>query len=300
MELRQIKGFLAVAEYLSFSRAAEKLYISQSALSEQIKQLEEELGTPLFRRSSHRVVLTEAGDRLRPVAAMAWKDAEACRDVVRGLKEGIGGRLRIGVTSTCKSLLKAPIREMVMKYPKLQVQIECSNAIDIRHMLLHKQVDLAITLHPQRISDEVESLPIFKDRLCFICSKTHALADRAGVTLSEVMPYPLILPSPELVIRKDLNRVFANAGLTPTPTPRLEVSEPELMIEMVEHSQLATLHAGIVINGKENLRAVPITDCTEVLVGCIHWLRDSYSKPSAELLKELIKAEADKQAILSR
>ena len=243
-------------------------------------------------------MLTEAGERLRPVAAKAWKDAEACRDVVRGLKEGIGGRLRIGVTSTCKSLLKAPIREMVMKYPKLQVQIECSNAIDIRHMLLHKQVDLAITLHPQRISDEVESLPIFKDRLCFICSKTHALADRAGVTFSEVMPYPLILPSPELVIRKDLNRVFANAGLA--PTPRLEVSEPELMIEMVEHSQLATLHAGIVINGKENLRAVPITDCTEVLVGCIHWLRDSYSKPSAELLKELIKAEADKQAILSR
>ena len=298
MELRQLKGFLAVAEYLSFSRAAEKLYISQSALSEQIKQLEEELGAPLFRRSSHRVVLTEAGERLRPVAAKAWKDAEACRDVVRGLKEGIGGRLRIGVTSTCKSLLKAPIREMVMKYPKLQVQIECSNAIDIRHMLLHKQVDLAITLHPQRISDEVESLPIFKDRLCFICSKTHAVADRAGVTFSEVMPYPLILPSPELVIRKDLNRVFANAGLA--PTPRLEVSEPELMIEMVEHSQLATLHAGIVINGKENLRAVPITDCTEVLVGCIHWLRDSYSKPSAELLKELIKAEADKQAILSR
>ncbi len=174
MELRQLKGFLAVAEYLSFSRAAEKLYISQSALSEQIKQLEEELGAPLFRRSSHRVVLTEAGERLRPVAAKAWKDAEACRDVVRGLKEGIGGRLRIGVTSTCKSLLKAPIREMVMKYPKLQVQIECSNAIDIRHMLLHKQVDLAITLHPQRISDEVESLPVFKDRLCFICSKLGA------------------------------------------------------------------------------------------------------------------------------
>lgn len=298
MEIRQLRSFLAVAEHLSFSRAAERLFISQSALSEHIKMLEDELGTPLFRRSSHNVVLTEAGERLRPLAAIACKDIEACKDVVREFQEGVGGVLRIGVTSTCKALVKGPIREMKRLYPRLKIIVECANGIDISQMLLQKQVDLAVTLQPHILPPSVVSESISQDRLCFICSPTHALANRQSVCFSEIIEYPLVMPSLELYYGRELRRVLSLSGIELKPF--LEVSTPELMIELVEHSQLGCMHAGMAVVDNENLRAVPITDCTEVLIGCIHRLRDCYSKQSAERMIELIKAEADKYAILSR
>lgn len=290
MEIRQLKSFLAVANCLSFSRAAEILCLSQSALSNQIKQLEEDLGTALFRRTPKGVMLTEAGQRLQPIATITCKDAESCIDIVRMMKEGISGNMRIGVTSTCKMLIQGPIKEMVRRYPRLNIQIECSNALDISQMLLHKQVDIAITLHPQRIPSQVASDSIFEDRLCLLCSKTHPLANRKSVTFKELIPYPIILPTPELYIRKDLERVCAQAGVTLQPC--LEVSEPELMVDLVAHSQMGTMHAGIMALGRPDITAIPVADSYDKLIGCIHSMKEGIPKQSIQIFCELLKQEA--------
>lgn len=99
MELRQLRYFVKVAETLNFSEAAKALFVTQSTLSQQIKQLEQDLDTPLLIRSSHSVALTEAGMELLPFALKTLNDAELCVSRVNDLKEVLCGSLNIGVTS---------------------------------------------------------------------------------------------------------------------------------------------------------------------------------------------------------
>jgi LysR family cyn operon transcriptional activator len=93
MELRQLRYFVKVAETLNFSEASKALNITQSTLSQQIKQLEDEIGTQLFTRSSHRVLLTEAGIELLPCANKTLRDAQLCLSRMNDLNELLTGRL---------------------------------------------------------------------------------------------------------------------------------------------------------------------------------------------------------------
>ena len=95
MELRQLKYFVKTAETLNFSEAAKASFVTQSTLSQQIKQLEQELDTALFVRDSHSVVLTESGAQLLPYAKQTLQCAGACIDRVRDLKEMLSGSLNI-------------------------------------------------------------------------------------------------------------------------------------------------------------------------------------------------------------
>ena len=105
MELRQLKYFVKVAETLNFSEAAKALFVTQSTLSQQVKQLEDSLGTQLLSRTSHSVALTEAGTELLPFARRTLLDADLCRQRIHDLEEGLGGVLNIGVTYSFSPIL---------------------------------------------------------------------------------------------------------------------------------------------------------------------------------------------------
>src|SRR3954463_12885756 len=105
MELRQLRYFIRSAELLNFTEAAHTLYISQSTLSQQIKQLEDELGIPLFDRIGKRVHLTEAGGLFLPYARQTLVDSEGGRFVIDDLKGLKTGELKIGVTYGLSALL---------------------------------------------------------------------------------------------------------------------------------------------------------------------------------------------------
>ena len=109
MELRQLKYFIRVAECLNFSEAAKESCISQSTLSQQIKQLEQELGSELFLRNSRTVSLTEAGMELLPYARTTIKDADACIERIRDLKDILTGTMNIGVTYSFSPILTETI-----------------------------------------------------------------------------------------------------------------------------------------------------------------------------------------------
>lgn len=290
MELRQLRSFLTLAETLSFSKAANQLCIAQSTLSEQIQQLEFELGVPLFHRSSHHVQLTEIGEKLQILAARTCQNADACKTIVKDTFSGPSGTLRIGVTSTCKSLITNPLRNFSQTHPGVQIHIAYTNALNIRQLLTNRQVDFAITLFPKQISDDIRSEVIWQDRLCVICSTTHALSQQPFVHLSDLQKYPIILPSHELYYRSELDRLCRDAGIE--FHPRIEINDPDYIIEVVEHSQFITLHAGLVACGKHNLRAIPIKECSEIMQGGIHYLKDCPTKVSAHELIQQIRQEA--------
>ena len=107
MELRQLRYFVKAAETLNFSEAAKQLFITQSTLSQQIRQLENELDIQLFQRNSHEVALTEAGNELLPYAKETLYAAQTCKEHLRDLQQLLTGTLNIGVTYSFSRLMNA-------------------------------------------------------------------------------------------------------------------------------------------------------------------------------------------------
>ncbi len=124
MELRDLRYFVAVAQHRNFSRAAEHLAVSQPALSEQIRKLEEELGAPLFARTSRGATLTDAGEAFLPQARAVLAQADAAADSVRMVTSGVAGTLTLGfIDSAALAILPALIRRFTERYPNVKLRL---------------------------------------------------------------------------------------------------------------------------------------------------------------------------------
>ena len=124
MELRDLRYFVAVAQHRNVSRAAESLHVSQPALSEQIRKLEEELGAPLFERTSRGVVLTDAGEAFLPHARAVLAEADIAADSVRMVAHGIAGTLTVGfIDSAALGILPPLIRRFTSRYPQVKLNL---------------------------------------------------------------------------------------------------------------------------------------------------------------------------------
>jgi LysR family cyn operon transcriptional activator len=123
MELRQLKYFIKAAELQNFTNAADALYITQSTLSQQIRQLEDELGLPLFDRIAKRVRLTEAGNAFLPYAKKTMQDAEDGKVMLRDLMDLKSGILNIGSTYGLTNLLTDAISDFSQQYPQVKLII---------------------------------------------------------------------------------------------------------------------------------------------------------------------------------
>jgi len=124
MELRDLRSFVAVAQHRNFSRAAEQLHVSQPALSEQIRKLEDELGAPLFERTSRGAVLTGAGEAFLPQARSVLAQADVAAETVRLVAQGVAGTLTLGfIDSAAVGILPPLIRRFTARYPNVKLRL---------------------------------------------------------------------------------------------------------------------------------------------------------------------------------
>src|SRR5580700_7254521 len=159
MELRHLRYFVAVAEELNFTRAAERLGISQPPLSLQIRQLEKELGTPLFHRRSRSVELTDAGRLLLEEARVILKQVETAKSGVRRRARGETGRIVVGSAGATyfHPVIPEIILEYRMRYPDIVLAPQASNTSLLVARLRAGQIDIALIRPP---IDDVEGLTI--------------------------------------------------------------------------------------------------------------------------------------------
>ncbi len=150
MELRQLRYFAKVAELKSFSKASKALFVSQSALSQQVRQLEAELGTSLLVRDSHHVVLSDTGRAFLPSALRTLAEAEIGMDNIRNVAGLRTGDLTIGSTFTFSLLLERVVREFAKKYPGVKIHVLCRKMEELMEMLDCGEIDVARTLRPVR------------------------------------------------------------------------------------------------------------------------------------------------------
>jgi DNA-binding transcriptional LysR family regulator len=185
MELRQLRYFLAVAQELHFGRAAERVHIAQSPLSRQIKQLEEELGAPLFIRNKHRVELSEAGKALIPEAESILSATGRIRNTILRAQEGMIGKLIIGYTN---SAIYSDLPRILMvyrhKFPLVEIVLR-DNLLTPTQIeeLDERRIDIGVLRPPTR-SPNIELLTITRERLIVALPTSHPLANQKQIDLS--------------------------------------------------------------------------------------------------------------------
>ena len=214
MELDNLKAFLIVAETGSFSRAAEKLFLTQPAISKRISSLESELDTRLFDRIGHRINLTEAGKSLLPRAQRILIEVEDSRRAVANLTGSVSGPLAIG-TSHHIGLHRLPpvLREFTQVYPQVHLNIEFMDSEAACNSVLHGELELGIVTLPLENDPSLRLLPIWHDPLAIMVAPGHPLSKKKKIEARQLSEYPSVLPSSGTFTREVLERRLKPLGV---------------------------------------------------------------------------------------
>lgn len=285
MELRQVRYFLKVAEVLNFSEAAKALFITQSTLSQQIKQLENEFDTLLFERNSHEVALTEAGSELLVLAKKLLKNAAECEQRMQDLKGVLVGDLNIGVTFTFSPLLTETVVEFQKLYPNVRLNVFYKTMSELMEMLLHREVDFVLAFRPTSEQEHIDSHVLFSNELVAVVNERHPLAQRSSITLKELELYDLAMPAMGLQARNSLNdMLIGDSQLKIT----LEMNDVNILLKLIRQSKLVTVLAEASIHDEEGVVGIPLEGAKSNMEGCIHTLKQSYVKNSAREFYRLL------------
>lgn len=294
MELRQLKYFIKVAETLNFSEAAKALCVTQSTLSQQIRQLEGELNTPLFTRNTHNVGLTEAGEELYPCAKKTLQDAELCVERINDLNRLVIGVLNIGVTYSFSPILTETLLSFMKMYSGIKLNIFYKPMAELMELLGKREVDFVLAFKPTQLMPEVESHILFQNKLSAVVKEYHPLASKKKVSLEELEQYDLALPSKGLQARNAFENMLTSYNKFKI---RIELNEVNILLKLIRQSNLVTVLAEDSIYNEQGVRAIPIDVPENEMAGCIHILRDSYRKQS---MKEFIRLLSESLAVKAR
>ena len=234
MELRHLRYFRAVAEELHFGRAAERLHIAQPPLSQQIRQLERELGVDLFVRSTRKVELTPAGAAYQKRAVAILDAVDDAAEQAQRIAEGVEGRLAIGcVGSATYSLLPRLVRALREAVPGVDVSVRGEMLAPAQiSALLSGDIDLAL-LRPPVIQDGILAETVRRDRLLVALPEGHQLAARDELGVGDLRDEEFVAHAGRgrSVMNSFVTAICADAGFV--PRIRHQVEETSTLVTLV-------------------------------------------------------------------
>lgn len=287
MEFRQLRYFVKVAELRSFSEASKALFISQSTLSQQIKQLEEELGVELLVRDSRHVSMSDYGEQYLPYAKQVLKDVDTSTERMNDVRQLKIGTLNVGATYTFCPLLADTVRDYMKKYPGIKLKIYCRSMENLMEMLEHGQLDVALSYKPLQSYDDIDSHILFNSNLCVIAGKDNPVAKKERIRLAELENLPLVLPAKGLQARNAFDSLLYGQNFK--FDVRLEINDLSMLLDMVSRTNLVTLLSGATIHSNKNFIAISLDHPHSEMQGSFHLLKGAYCKNATkEFLKMLV------------
>ena len=195
MELRHLRYFVAIVAERHFTRAAKKLGIAQPPLSQQIRHLEAEIGTPLFTRAARGVALTPAGEAFLPHAEAALREVDRARLAARRVSHGDLGTLRIGFTSAASlnPLVPAAISAFRKAYPDVELRLVVQATTPLLTQLSQDLIDVAFVRPTPTERESLRAVPLPDERLWIALPTGHSLATRKRLRLAELRNESFIL-----------------------------------------------------------------------------------------------------------
>jgi len=297
MDFRQLRYFVAVYEEGHVGRAAERLSLSQPALSQQIRQLEHSLDVSLFERGNKRLLPTLAAHTLYNHALPLLDGLQRAREALRNFRGQALRTLAIGVLQTVRPSLVPQLLERLRKaQPHLVVQIYELSGLEIERRLLNGSLDIGISYLPPR-QPGLHGLLLYEDELQLVIPHTHPLREFKKVSLKQAAELPMLMLGEEFQVRQIWQAQLANLGRR--PQVQAEMNNMGGILDSLAHTSLATVLPG---------RARDATDDPELLwkplseprvplkVGLV--FRDAQrQQASVELLRNLLEEEIDPRQI---
>ncbi len=288
MELRHLRYFLAVADTRSFTRAAERLHVTQPTLSHQIKQLESMVGTVLFDRSTKEVELTDAGRLFKPYCERVLKEIDASALAISELEGLMRGTLRMAVFhSFSHSMLPPIMSEFALRYPGVHVITRLVPRLDMERELINAELDMAVA-YAAGDNDQIVAEPLFEEELVLVVGSKCPQAGRKSLPMRELAKLPLVLLTPEFGARQFVDRFFSETGQHPHVVLEMNAIDP--ILATTRNSGLATvLSAGAILDAS-GLHIVRLTDPAPKRMVGILWRRNGHRSAAALRMAEMIRA----------
>lgn len=235
MEIRQLKAFLAIAEAKTFTAGARQVNVTQAAISMQIRQLEDEVGLPLFTRTPRRVILTEAGEYLLERARKILREHDSALTEIAEVAGAEYGRLRIGSASGTFAMHQLPsiMQKLKAKYPKSELTVASGTSQKLVDKIMHGELDTAfVSLPVDNLNISIETL--FADEIVAIANPNHPLAKEKYISAATLAGEDLILGERGGNTRRMIDEFFNAANVKPNVT--MELSRQEAINNMVENN----------------------------------------------------------------
>lgn len=273
--VRHIRYLLAIDEHRNFTRAAEALRVSQPALSQRIRQLENDLGGQLFDRSGRSVQLTDFGVAYIEFARRALRDLEAGQRALHDVRNLSRGHLRIAFTPTFTEYLVAPVVEQFYStYPGIVIEMTEMSLESVESALEEDQVDLGIGFVDVR-SEEIEAVPLFPEQLMLVVGGAHSLTGRQRpVTPDQLAELPLALLTKSFVSRFYVDSYFEAHALK--PTVMLQANSISALLKIVARGKIATILPGAIEFEHRDLQYVALDPPFSVQTAALLRRRGAY------------------------
>jgi DNA-binding transcriptional LysR family regulator len=270
MELRQLEYVVAVAEEAGFTRAADRLHVSQPGISAQVRQLERELGAPLFDRSARTATLTAAGEAALEHARAALAAAAAVRTAVDEVLGVLRGRLVVGMVTACTV---TPLFDALAAFRRAHPGIAISVLEDDSDHLVERvragTLDVALIGAAGDPPADLGALPILRERLVVAVPRPHPLLDLARVTLDEVNRHPLVCLPAGTGIRAVLDRACAARGVRAAVA--LQATAPGAVLDLAGRGLGVAVLSESMVAGHEGLPARLIDDVDDLALLGLVW-----------------------------
>jgi len=293
IEIRHLQYFLAVAETENFTRAAQRLRVTQPSVSQQVAQLERVLGTPLLLRIGKRVQLTEAGAAFRKGAEVVLRRLEdACRTVL-DVSELVTGHVDLGVIPPLHvPWVPAVLTSLARSNPGVTVTVQERYSSSIEIELEHGRLDLGFGL-ATRVSPGIRYERLVSEPLALVVGPRHGLAARPSVGPDDLRGERLVFLPNSFDIRRFADEYLRRVRVRPKVV--FEIDNIDSVLACVRRVGTPTLLPPIVLRGREGLglRAIPLSGTGLRIDFGILWPRASQPSPAALLVADALKASLD-------
>ena len=218
MEIKELNYLIAIAEEKSISKAAERLYMAQSSLSQFLQTLESSMASPLFVRTSRGVRPTEAGNIMVKYAYATLAEYHRTQDEIQDLQELKSGSVILGISGFRGSYLLPPVlNAFKLDYPGIRVQIVEKNSMALEQMLLSGEIDIALLVLP--VSDSrIQPTFVMRDEICLISHENHPITKAARKFSSDSQTtsrIPCYVNLTDTILGREARRIFNKNGLQP-------------------------------------------------------------------------------------
>lgn len=273
MELRHLRYFLAAADGLHFGRAAKRLHISQPTVSQQIRELEEELGAELFERRGRGVRLTPAGELFRTYASRAIEDVAAGERALDALAKHEVGELRVAYLPSMTAGVVVPaVASVLRKHPGVKVVAYEGVSRRVERLVMEGKADVGLGLLPMR-SAGLEPEPLLEGRLALVVPAQHRLAGASAASLRDLEEEPFALLSRSLRARAMADALFARARISPRVV--LEADAVATVLAVVRAGLAITVLPEPRVSASDRLAVVPLRPAPPPHVAALFFRRDA-------------------------